>query len=359
MCIRDSYWNESAFYSFTRREIDELENATNKLYKMFLEAGQYVIDNNKFDLFGIQQWCVPLIKEAWDSEPPALNYGRFDLGFDGNGPPKLFEFNCDTPTSLLEAAVIQWFWKEDQFPRKNQFNNIHEDLIAKWKDISPYLGSKVVHFAHFADTAGEDIITTAYMMDLAREAGLLPEHLLMHDIGWQQVRTGELGKFVDLNQAEIATLYKLYPWEWMVAEPFGKNLLHNFGRTNWIEPIWKMIWSNKAILAILWEMFPNHPYLLRAGFEEPKSGIYVRKPLLAREGANVSIRQDGQDLAALDGPYQGPYIYQSYCALPNFNENIPVVGSWCVDGFACGIGIREDGPITSNLARFVPHIIDG
>ncbi len=34
-----------------------------------------------------------------------------------------------------------------------------------------------------------------------------------------------------------------------------------------------------------------------------------------------------------------------------------VIGSWLVNGYACGIGIREDtSPITGNTSRFVPHL---
>ena len=59
----------------------------------------------------------------------------------------------------------------------------------------------------------------------------------------------------------------------------------------WIEPIWKMMWSNKALLAVLWEMFPGHPNLLETYLDGPH-GLreFVKKPLLSREGANVTLR---------------------------------------------------------------------
>ena len=93
-------------------------------------------------------------------------------------------------------------------------------------------------------------------------------------------------------------------------------------------------------------------------FTEPRTGSYARKPFVSREGANVSIMHNAQILESNGGPYQGPYIHQAYHDLPNFDGNIPVIGSWTVDGYSCGMGIREDGLITTNLARFVPHIID-
>jgi len=37
-----------------------------------------------------------------------------------------------------------------------------------------------------------------------------------------------------------------------------------------------------------------------------------------------------------------------------------VIGAWIVGDAAAGIGVREDdGVVTRNLARFVPHFIEG
>ena len=40
---------------------------------------------------------------------------------------------------LLEAAVIQWSWKEERFPHLDQYTSLHERLVAKWRDIAPLL----------------------------------------------------------------------------------------------------------------------------------------------------------------------------------------------------------------------------
>jgi glutathionylspermidine synthase len=47
----------------------------------------------------------PLISDSWERDEGSL-YGRLDLSFDGQGPPKLLEYNADTPTSIFEAAVF-------------------------------------------------------------------------------------------------------------------------------------------------------------------------------------------------------------------------------------------------------------
>ena len=344
------YWDESACYHFTAAEVAQIEQATAELYRLFVEAGDYIVRSGLLDRFGVPDWCRPLITAAWDEEPPALNYGRFDLGCDGRGPPKLFEFNCDTPTSLLEAAVIQWSWKQEVFPHNDQFNSLHDKLVAKWRDIAPHLRSRLVHFSHAQESSGEDAVTSAYMMDTARKAGLDVDGILVSDIGWD-------GRaFLDLEERGIDTLVHLYPWEWLVREPFGRHVAE--ASTRWIEPIWKMIWSNKAILPILWDLAPRHPNLLWASMDRPAGPDYVAKPTLAREGANVEIVRGGRRIAGTDGAYdEAPVVYQGLYDLPDFDGARPVVGSWVVDGEPAGIGVREDGLVTGNLARFVPHII--
>jgi glutathionylspermidine synthase len=121
-----------------------------------------------------------------------------------------------------------------------------------------------------------------------------------------------------------------------------------------------MILSNKAILAILWEMYPDHPNLLPTyigGSRDLKE--YVRKPFLSREGANLMVKQGGT-LTRTDGEYGGNrHVFQQYVPLPEFDGIRPVIGSWVIDGQSCGIGIREsDGLITDNFSRFVPHLFD-
>lgn len=351
----EPYWNEGAYYSFTPGEIAEIEAATAELYRLFVAAGDHIVGANLFERFALPAWTVPLIRRAWEDEPPALNHGRFDLGYDGESPPKLFEFNCDTPTALLEASVVQWAWKDEVHPRADQFNGLHERLVARWREIAPRLPSSQVHFAHLSEASGEDAVTTAYLADTAREAGLTALPALIEDIGWD----GLGRRFVDMDGAPIAALCKLYPWEWLVHDDFAQFIPE--APTLWIEPIWKMIWSNKAILPILWELFPDHPNLL-AAHRTPQTLTYAKKPMLAREGANVRLLRDGATLASTGGDYGDEgYVYQALYDLPDFGSDsgsvYPVIGSWVVDGTPAGMGIREDGLITGNTARFTPHII--
>jgi glutathionylspermidine synthase len=206
----------------------------------------------------------------------------------------------------------------------------------------------VVHFTCDADSL-EDQGNLDYLRDTATQAGLDARAIAIADIGWDG------GRFVDLEALPISTLFKLYPWEWMVREEFGPYLARGSMRV--IEPPWKMLLSNKAILPVLWEMFPEHPNLLAASFEPGRFATdCVKKPLYSREGANVSITAGGTTLEAPGDYGDEGFVWQAYRELPRFDGNYAVIGSWIVGDEPAGIGIREDAtPITRNSSRFVPH----
>lgn len=350
------YWNESAYYSFRAPEIDRIESATNELHEMCLKAAQHIIDNNRFTELAISEAAIPIIKQAWEDEPPAL-YGRFDLAYDGE-ELKLLEYNADTPTTLLEASVAQWYWLQDLFPRLDQFNSIHEKLLAKWQELKPYVAN-LVHFAYLEPPDvenSEDLMTVSYLMDVASQAGFETILLRIDDIGWDPTQKC----FVDLDNRPMRSIFKLYPWEWLLHDQFAAELLSNYTFTQWIEPIWKMLLSNKGILPILWELFPGHPNLLEAHINDPKKLTdYVKKPLLSREGANLTIRR-GSSVHESAGPYGAEgFVYQALARIPNCNGAFPVIGSWLIDGVAAGMGIRESSkPVTDNLSCFVPHLFE-
>jgi len=288
-------------------------------------------------------------RTRWRSREPTL-FGRFDLAWNGSGPPRMLEYNADTPTALLEASVVQWYWLKDVKPDADQFNSIHEKLIAQLSTIAPRLPRGPIHFASVEDSE-EDLGNSEYVRDCAVQAGFSTARVTIEGIGWDSVRK----RFVDADDGDISTLVKLYPWEWLMRESFGPNILA--GTCRWVEPPWKALLSNKAILAVLWEMFPDHPNLLPAYLDPGRiDGDHVRKPRLSREGANVSVRRKAGALISTGTYGAEGYVYQALAPIPQFDGNFPVIGSWIVGDVAAGIGIREDDTeITKNTSRFVPH----
>jgi glutathionylspermidine synthase len=365
------YWDESRCYRFTEAEIDAIEDATAALHDCALKAAAHVVEHGRMDEFAIPRAWQPLVRESWQAHergaPPAFSlFGRMDLVVDGVLPPRLLEYNADTPTACLEASVAQWDWLQAVGPLlvddADQFNSIHEKLIGAWERLLAAHRARDaqrparLHFAAVADSA-EDWGNVGYLLDTAVQAGWKTFSLPIERIGLAQTEAGL--RFVDEFNVPIELLFKLYPWEWLVREDFAEALAQavSDGTLRVIEPPWKMLLANKAILPVLWELFPGHPNLLPAYFApEPLGPRYVRKPKLAREGANVTL-VDGDFTQSSDGAYGAEgFVYQALAPLPRFGGDHVVVGSWLVDGVPAGMGLREDdSPITRNTSRFVPH----
>jgi glutathionylspermidine synthase len=353
--VDPTYWDETHAYEFTSEEVDRIEEASQILYRMALSAVDYVFTTNQLGRLSIPPEFHPLVKKSWERQDIDL-YGRFDLALAPDGTPKMLEFNADTPTSLLEAAVVQWYWMEDYARRTgqtlDQFNSIHETLMETMKDIGQqFLGPNETFYFAAMESSMEDVQTTEYLRDVAIQAGMPTQFIGIENIGWNGT------VFVDMDEKPIRTIFKLYPWEWLIREDFGRYMI----KQPWdmIEPAWKLILSNKGILPIMWELYPDHPNLLASYWDSSKLGqTYVEKPLLSREGADVKIYRDGK-LAntVLERGYgvEGE-IYQEYMPLPKFDGMTPIIGSWIVGGKPCGVGIREDSnEVTGNTSRFVPH----
>lgn len=101
----------------------------------------------------------------------------------------------------------------------------------------------------------------------------------------------------------------------------------------WIEPIWKLVMSNKAILSTLFELFPDSPYVLPCYMSRPRQGRFCKKPVFSREGHNVSVVdlrewEEMVRLAETPGDYnRGAYVYQQYVEPVSYEDRYPVIGS--------------------------------
>jgi glutathionylspermidine synthase len=348
----EPYWCEDAAYSFTPAQIDELDDAAQRLEDMCLELVDGIIQRGDYASFHLTDTAIALIEQSWQRQDKNL-YGRFDLAWNGTGAPKLLEYNADTPTALYEASVVQWEWLDSFCNHCDQFNGIHETLIEAWKHFG--LWGHRVHFTCVRDHE-EDFGTAEYLRDTAIQAGLDTDRLYIDEIGWNGKR------FVDLAARPITVLFKLYPWEWLLQEEFAANIQSSGIRM--IEPAWKMLLSTKAILPLLWQAWPDHENLLPASFDRAAiRGPCMAKPFWGREGAGISrLSETGATLDSV--PVQGDpapelRIYQQAIDMPCFDGFYPVLGVWVVASRACGLGIREDrSPITRNTSRFVPHLFE-
>lgn len=355
----EPYWLDDAAYTFTLEEIEAcIEAPSQELHDMCMDmVDDIVVNEEHLGKLAIPRNLYDVVRNSW-ARRDRYFYGRFDLAYNGEGPAKLLEYNADTPTSVFETGFFQSNWLIDMIrlgalpADADQYNFLQESLI---EEFAQFPRKPVFHFAAAIDNE-EDRGTTVYLMDCAIQAG---HHVKLLDIG--EIGIDEMGRFVDMQDERIERCFKLYPWEFLLREPFAGNL--EAAGDMFVEPAWKAVLSNKGLLPLLWDRHPGHPNLLPSYFTgDPAAaalGDFVRKPLLSREGENVTIFEGGKETLSAPGEYgEEGFILQAYAPLFASPAGHAVLGSWIVGDRACALGMREDrSRITANLSRFVPHVI--
>jgi len=349
-------------------EAENYANAVNELYDMFVEAAEYVIENNLFHELNIPFNLVELIKESWENDVHWHLYGRFDLaGGVDNKPIKLIEFNADTPTALFETSIIQWaLLKANNLDEESQFNFIYEALrdnfqrlVTLQEDISGfdemYEGWKML----FSSIRGniEEENTTRLLMSIASEAGWDVEFAYIDEVGFD-----DDGIFY--NDEKYEFFFKLLPWESIaIEEPELCEILTNIVKNKQaiiLNPAYTLLFQSKGILKILWDLYPNHPLLLETKFEPLKNKKQVQKVTFGREGENVTIYDENMEIISkIDGEY-GNFnkVYQEFVEFPKVNSEYYQAGVFFAYE-ACGLGYRKGNLILDNMSKFTGHIVEG
>ncbi|MBR2221751.1 MAG: glutathionylspermidine synthase family protein [Campylobacter sp.] len=355
--------------SITQDEAEAFYEATNELYDMYVAAAEYVINNDLFHELGIPFNLVDTIKASWENDVHWHLYGRFDLagGVDGK-PIKLIEFNADTPTSLFETAIIQWaMLKFNNLDEAAQFNDVYEALVENFKRLITleedtsrfdeyYEGWKIL----FSSIAGsvEDENTTRLLESAARDAGFECDFAFVDEVSFDD----ENGIFWNGQNWEY--WFKLIPWEMIAIDESDlaliiKNIIKN-QKAIILNPAYTLLFQSKGIMKILWDLYPNHPLLLESSFEPLKGKKQVKKPFLAREGANVSIiNSDGSIEIQNDGEYaNGKFLYQEFADFAKDENGNSYQAGMFFAFEGCALGFRKGKDIIDNYSKFVGHIIE-
>lgn len=353
----------------SEEEANAYYEATNELYDMFAQTGQYVIDNDLFHELNIPFNLVEVIKESWENEVHWHLYSRFDLagGIDGQ-PIKLIEFNADTPTSLFETAIIQWaMLKKNGLDEASQFNSLYESLkdnfkriitldtdIEKFEEYYSTLGWKILFSS--ISTSAEDINTTKLLQHIASEAGFNTDFEFIENVQFND-------EGIYKNDEAFEFWFKLIPWENIGIEESELALLLTQiikdKKAIIFNPAYTLMFQSKGFMKILWDLYPNHPLLLETSFEPLVGKKQVEKRCFGREGANTKIINiDGSIELETSGEYEGhKAIYQEFVEFPKDEKgNLYQAGVFYAYE-ACGLGFRRGGKILNNMSKFVGHMI--
>ncbi len=352
----------------SKQEVQDYYEATNELYDMFVEAGEYVIENDLLHEIGIPFNLCEMVKLSWESDVHWHLYGRFDLagGVDGK-PIKLIEFNADTPTALFETAIVQWaMLKFNGMDEKSQFNNTYEALKENFKRLVVFEGDTDEFEKNydgwrilFSSVKGsiEDENTTKLLQSAANEAGFGTDFAFADDVEFDD----EEGIFKEQESFEY--WFKLIPWENIGIDEGNlaltlREIMHN-QKAIILNPAYALMFQSKAFMKILWDLNPKHPLLLETSYEPLQGKKQVEKRLFGREGANTVILDEHNHVMAQEG---GEYenfapIYQEYVELNTDEKGESYQAGVFYSYEASGLGFRRGSLILNNCSKFVGHII--
>jgi glutathionylspermidine synthase len=354
----ERYWDERHAYCLSENEIRAaLEGPTNELMEMCYRAvGEIVKDSALLERMQIDPDYHGAIRASWNENEKDI-YSRFDFSYDGSAPAKLLEVNGDCAGGLFEAAVMQGAWLEAARsletvpPASIQFNLLDEALAGTFMMLSDN-GSDFRFAADSADQ--EQMLAVGYLIERARAAGLRSSFIDIGDIG-----IDDENWFTDLEDIRMRNLFMFMQLAEIVESDYGPVFANS--RTRLFEPLWKIALSNKGVLPVLWDMYPGHPNLLPAFFEDDKRSLSLEhacvfKPLDGWQGEGVEIC-NGAKKAAYSGEFGGR-IVQGLATIPRFGADYAMVSTFVVAGRASGLGVFEDDTeITGPSSRFVPHYV--
>ena len=282
--------------------------------------------------------------------------GRFDFSISEKGL-KVYEYNADSASCYFEAACLQTQWAGHfgcnigRSPGENLFSS----LVTAWRS----RGIKdILHIMQ--DFDDEETYHALFMKKTMEEAGIAVKILQgVTDLHWR----GDT--IVDADSIPIKRVWKTWAWETALDQIRHEIEAHQPAKTAADagspprlvdvllrpevmvhEPLWTLIPSNKAILPVIWTLFPDHPYLLDSQFELTETllrGGYVEKPIVGRSGENIVITDTDDVIGRTEGRFGNRQrIYQRLFRLPQIGDMNVQVCSFAVAGSFAGACVRVD-----------------
>jgi len=348
------------YFTMTKEARKELKHASNQLHDMFIKATDYVLENESvLKYFNLPLQLIPRIKQSWRNRKTHNIMARFDFSMSERGL-KVYEYNADSAGCFFECGLVQRLWSihNGVFEGRDAGLDLFDDLVESWENCDI---NETIHILK------DDNLEETYMAEYMKssiEAARIKSKIIssFNELSWNSE-----GSVVDKDGEVIKWVWKSWAWETAINElrrelNDDENYLSNESASEKqhvprlvdvllhadvmvFEPLWSLITSNKALLPVLWKLYPNHPNLLECHFELTDSLIakgYVSKPIVGRCGDNITIyAEDKTVLEKTSGQFEDKdNIYQEFWALPKIDTYYTQISSFTVDGIDSAACVR-------------------
>ncbi|AFJ46914.1 bifunctional glutathionylspermidine amidase/synthase [Shimwellia blattae] len=350
------------YFTISASAEQALIQATNEMHLMYLHATDKVLkDDNLLALFDIPKVLWPRLRLSWQQRRHHMITGRLDFCMDERGL-KVYEYNADSASCHTETGLIldKWAAQGGLSGSENPGERLLDALANTWKH------SQARHFVHLLqDNDVEENYHALFMQRALTKAGF--ESKILH--GLDELSWSATGQLIDGDGREVNCVWKTWAWETALEQLRAESEndgdaaaltirtgkpQHNVRLMDVLlrpevlvfEPLWTAIPSNKAILPILWSLFPHHRYLLNADFELNDELIrsgYAVKPIAGRCGNNIGLVHQSEVLDETSGKFaHQTNIYQQLWCLPKVDDRYIQVCTFTTGGHYGGACLRTD-----------------
>ncbi len=350
------------YFRLSETAEQELRRATNELHLMFLHATQAVLqDDALLARFNIPRALWPRLKTSWVNRRGQMITGRLDFCVSDRGI-KVYEYNADSASCHMEAGRVQGKWARHFGVTEGEDAGaeIAGALVSAWE------AAGVGGTLHIMQDVDSEETYHAQFMKTAAESAGIPCKVIkgLGGLSWN-----ENAEIIDPDGTPICCVWKTWAWETALDQLRAEcededcrpvlraavdtrqapRLMDVLLRSEIkvFEPFWTLIPSNKAILPILWQIFPDHPYLLNTQFdltEDFNQRGYVSKPIAGRCGLNISLFDRNDNLLKeTAGRFEDQdQVYQELWKLPAIDGYRTQVCTFTVQGKYAGSCLRVD-----------------
>ena len=352
-----------SFYIISNSAQQALASATDELHGMFMHATDYVLRHpHLLEKFDLPDYLLPRIKTSWENRIQQMITSRFDFCLKDN-QLKVYEYNCDSASCYMEAGKIQRKWADhaDVKIGLDAGQGLFQQLMETWEESE---ADQLIHILQ--DDDPEETYHALFMKDVIESAG----YNCVRIVGLDSLYWDKDGKIIDPDKNPVKWVWKT--WAWETALDQLKQDHDQAGGASWLEkpqfkpgqnprlcdvllnreimvfePLWTLIPSNKAMLPILWMLFPGHPNLLETSYDLTQDLLqkgYVEKPIVGRCGSNIRLHgSDREVIEQKTGIFASrDTVYQELFTLPIVGDYHTQLCSFTAGGKYAGATTRVD-----------------
>ena len=283
------------YLTLSIKDYNIIKNKIERLHKIFIETTKKVLLNNnekniykKFN-FSKNEW--EFIKQNFNSNNNYL-YGRMDLGFSFDLKQiKLFEYNTGLCGDIYDTTDFQNnifnHYVDDNLLKNNSFHsgfNLINDLGKRFEFLIKNKKNKTIYII-CTNNKEENLVLNSLLQSMKNKN-------IKYKICrfFEGIKVDNNGNLIDSeNNEKIDLIFKTYSW-YKIFENYNKNknsffkyFINNYNNVEYIEPSWKTIMGNKALLPYVYKYNKYNKNLIPSSFN-PNDKIFEKDEYIIEKG---------------------------------------------------------------------------